>query len=136
MNPTRFCTHFITIIYFICFHSYVGGVLFKILSRSLLDFKLFSQPKEYPAQEMHFSFPAYAFQRLHLSFAKCIMTHHGCNSLKNPSYDKVIWKAADQGTGLVKFLVIAASIRSRKAAADVKMCYCCWISTVCKNNFQ
>lgn len=64
------------------------------------------------------------------------MTHHGCNSLKNSSYGKEIWKAADQGTGLIKFLVIAKSIRSRKVTADVKMCYCRWISTVCKNNFQ
>lgn len=64
------------------------------------------------------------------------MTHHGFDSLKNSSDDTVIWKAADEGTGLIKFLVIAKSIRFSKVTADVKMRYCYWISTVCKNNFQ
>lgn len=141
MNPAHFCTYIITIIHFICFHRQRFLLFFFFNTGYFLGlyliFRLLSRSNKLPAQEMYFSFPCiYISMCLHLSFAKCIMTHRGFDSLKNSSYDTVIWKAADEGTGLIKFLVIAKSIRFNKVTADVKMCYCHWISTVCKNNFQ
>lgn len=42
------------------------------------------------------------------------MTYHDFDSLKNSSYDTAIWKAVDEGTGFIKFLVIAKFIHSAR----------------------